>query len=128
MKRKIIILLLVALLLTGCGNTKEKTQEKDYSNHSFTNVSWTRDAENDVETIVFKSDGRFTYYCSCGNPVNDSDLCETYTYNEDTKEITLDCLEETEETVTNIKIVNSTETTLELDFNGEIRKFEKSND
>ena len=128
MKKIIIILMLVGLFLTGCGNTKEKTQEKDYSNHSFTNVSWTRDAENDVETIVFKSDGRFTYYCSCGNPVNDSDLCETYTYNKDTKEITLDCLEETEETVTNIKIVNSTETTLELDFNGDIRKFEKSND
>ena len=112
------------LLLTGCDNTKEK----DYSNHSFTNVSWTRDAENDVETIVFKSDGRFTYYCSCGNPVNDSDLCETYIYNEDTKEIALDCIEETEETVTNIKIVNYTVTTLELDFNGEIRKFEKSNE
>ena len=125
MKRNIIILLLVALLLTGCGNTKEQKQEKDYSKHTFTNVSWTRDAENDIETIVFKSDGRFTYYCSCGNPVNDSDLCETYTYNEETKEITLDCLEETEETVTTIKVVNSTETTLELDFNGEIRKFEK---
>ena len=104
---------------------KEKNKEKDYSNHSFTDVSWTRDAENDVETIVFKSNGRFAYYCSCGNPVNDSDLCETYSYNDDTKEITLDCLEETEETVTNIKIVNSTETALELDFNGEIRKFEK---
>ena len=126
MKRSIIILLLVALLLTGCGNTKEKVQEKDYSNYSFTDVSWTRDAENDIETIVFKSNGRFAYYCSCGNPVNDSDLCETYSYNDDTKEITLDCFEETEETVTTIKIVNSTEDTLELDFDGEIRKFEKS--
>lgn len=125
MKRSIIILLLVALLLTGCGNTKEKVQEKDYSNYSFTDVSWTRDAENDIETIVFKSNGRFTYYCSCGNPVNDSDLCESYTYNEETKEITLECFEETEETVTTIKIVSSTDTTLELDFNGEIRKFEK---
>ena len=128
MKRNIIILLLVVLFSTGCSNTKEKTQEKDYSNHSFTNVSWTRDAENDVETIVFKSDGRFIYYCSCGNPVNDSDLCEAYTYNEDTKEITLDCLEETEETITTIKVINSTDATLELDFNGEIRKFEKSNE
>ena len=125
MKRNIVILLLVPLFLTGCGNTKEKIQEKDYSKFSFTDISWTRDAENDVETIVFKSDGRFTYYCSCGNPVNDSDLCETYTYNEDTNEIILDCLEETKETVTNIKIVNSTETILELNFNGEIRKFEK---
>ena len=125
MKKNIIFLMLVVLLLTGCGDTKEKTQEKNYSEYLFTDVSWTRDAENDIETIVFKADGRFTYYCSCGNPVNDSDLCENYTYNDDTKEITLDCFEETEETITNIKVVNSTETILELDFNGEIRKFEK---
>lgn len=123
--KKIIILVLAALLLTGCDSTREEQQEKDYSKYSFTDVSWTRDAENDIETIVFKSNGRFVYYCSCGNPVNDSDLCENYTYNDKTKEITLDCFEETEETVTTIKVVKSTETTLELDFNGEIRKFEK---
>ena len=34
-------------------------------------------------------------------------------------------VEETEETITTIKVINSTENTLELDFNGEIRKFEK---
>ena len=124
-EKNIIVLLLLTLFLTGCGDTKEKTQKTDYSNYSFTDITWTRDAESDEETIIFKSNGSFTYYCSCGNPVNDSDLCETYSYNDDTKEITLDCLEETEETVTNIKIVNSTETALELDFNGEIRKFEK---
>ena len=128
MKKTIFAIILcggMVLSLTGCGETKEKNKEKDYSNYSFTDISWTRDAENDMETIVFKSNGRFTYYCSCGNSVNDSDLCETYTYNDNNKEITLDCFEETEETVTNIKIVNSTETTLELDFDGEIRKFEK---
>lgn len=123
--KKIIILVLATLLLTGCDSTREEKQEKDYSKYSFTDVSWTRDAENDIETIVFKSNGRFVYYCSCGNPVNDSDLCENYTYNDKTKEITLDCFEETEETVTTIKVLKSTETTLELDFNGEIRKFEK---
>lgn len=125
MKRYFIILMFLVLLLTGCGDSKEKTQKKDYSEYSFTDVSWTRDEGNDIETIVFKSDGKFTYYCSCGNPVNDSDLCESYTYNEDTKEITLDYIEETEEAVTTIKIVKETETTLELDFDGEIRKFEK---
>ena len=123
--KKIIFLMLVGLLLNGCGDTKEKVQKKDYSEYLFTDVSWTRDIGNDIETIVFKPNGRFTYYCSCGNPVNDSDLCESYTYNNDTKEISLDCFEETEETITTIKVVNSTETTLELDFNGEIRKFEK---
>lgn len=125
--KKIIILVLATLLLTGCDSTREEQQEKDYSKYSFTDVSWTRDAENDIETIVFKSNGRFVYYCSCGNPVNDSDLCENYTYNDKTKEITLDCFEETEETITKIKVLKSTETTLELDFNGEIRKFEKAN-
>ena len=123
MKKIVIILMLVGLFLTGCEENKEK--EKDYSEYLFTDVSWTRDGGNDIETIVFKSNGRFTYYCSCGNPVNDSDLCENYTYNEETKEITLECFEETEDTITTIKIVSSTDTTLELDFNGEIRKFEK---
>lgn len=123
--KKIIIVMLMLLFLTGCEEKKEKPQEKDYSNHPFTDVSWTRDAENDIETIVFKSNGRFAYYCSCGNPVNDSDLCESYIYNDDTKEIKLDCFETTEETITNIKIVEMSEDTLELDFNGEIRKFEK---
>ena len=125
MKKIIISLVCVGIIfLVGCEKNKEEI--KDYSEYSFTNVEWTRDSGNDIETIRFKSNGDFTYYCSCGNPVNDSDLCESFTYNDSTKEITLDCFEETEETVTTIKIVNSTEDTLELDFDGEIRKFEKS--
>ena len=125
MKKNLIILLLVGLFLAGCGNTKEKTQEKDYSEYLFSDVSWTRDGGNDIETLVFKSNGSFSYYCSCGNPVNDSDLCESYTYNDETKEIKFECFETTEEMVTSIKIVKMSEDILELDFNGEIRKFEK---
>ena len=125
MKRKFIILMLVGLFLTGCGDTKEKIQEKDYSEYLFSDVVWTRDGGNDIETLIFKSDGSFSYYCSCGNPVNDSDLCESYAYDEETSEIILDCFETTEEMVTNIKIVEISEDVLELDFNGEIRKFEK---
>ena len=123
MKKTIIVALLGVLFLTGC---EEKQETKiDYSEYSFTKVTWTRDAENDIETLRLGADGKFTYYCACGNPVNDSDLCETYTYNDETKEIKLDCFETTEETVTTIKVVKSTEDTLELDFNGEIRAFEK---
>ena len=125
MKKNITILMLVGLFLTGCGDKKEVQKQNDYSKFTFSDVSWTRDGGNDIETIRFSSNGKFTYYCSCGNPVNDSDLCESYTYNEETKEITLECFEETEDTITTIKIVSSTDTTLELDFNGEIRKFEK---
>ena len=121
--KKIIIVLLVLIFLVGCSKNKDK--KIDYSEYLFTDVSWTRDTEYDIETLRFNSDGRFTYYCACGNPVNDSDLCDGYTYNDEKKEIKLECFEITEEMVTNIKIVEMSEDVLELDFNGEIRKFEK---
>lgn len=123
MEKIIITLILLGLFLTGCGESKEK--EIDYSEYLFTNVTWTRDGGNDIETIIFSADGSFSYYCACGNPVNDSDLCESYAYNDETKEIKFNCFETTEEMVTNIKIVEMSEDVLELDFNGEIRKFEK---
>ena len=121
MKKMILILLLGVILLTGCA----KEEKVDYSEYSFTDVSWTRAGENDIETIRFNSDGSFSYYCSCGNSVNDSDMCESYEYNDETKEIKLDCFETTEDMVTNIKIVEMSDDVLELDFNGEIRRFER---
>ena len=124
MKRNIIVLILIGLFLSGCEGILEK-KERDYSEYLFSDVRWIRDAESDSESIRFSSDGSFSYSCGCGNPVNDSDLCESYKYNDKTKEIPLECSEETEETITKIKIISSTETTLELDFNGDIRKFEK---
>lgn len=122
MKKMILILLLGVILLTGCA----KEEKVDYSNYSFTDVSWTRDGENDIETIRFNSDGSFSYYCSCGNSVNDSDMCESYTYDDETKEIKFNCFETTEDMITTIKVINYTDTTLELDFDGEVRTFEKS--
>ena len=86
---------------------------------------WTRNAEHDTETIHFGEDGSFSYSCSCGNPVNDSDLCDGYTYDDATKTITLDCIETTDEMITIIKIVKCDENSLHLDFDGEIRIFEK---
>ena len=106
-------------------NWRDRYGELDYSKYPFVNISWTRDAEHDTETIRFGADGKFTYYCGCGNPVNDSDLCEGYTYDDTTKIIELDCIETTDEMVTTIKIVKCDENSLHLDFNGEIRVFEK---
>ena len=123
--KKNIMLMLALLFLTGCVVTKEKIQEKDYSEYLFSDVRWTRDGENDIETLVLKSNGDFSYYCSCGNPVNDSDLCESYTYNDKTKEIKFNCFETTDEMITSIKIIEMSDDVLKLDFNGEIRRFEK---
>jgi hypothetical protein len=52
-------------------------------------------------------------------------MCESYTYDDKTKEIKFDCFETTDEMVTTVKVVKVTEDTLELDFDGEIRTFEK---
>ena len=129
MKKYISLLALVlvcVLMFTGCGKAEKKEDEKvDYSKYSFTDGSWNRDTENDIETIRFGADGSFTYYCACGNPVNDSDLCEGYTYDDSTKTITLNCIEKTDEMVTTIKILKCDEYSLHLDFDGEIRIFEK---
>ena len=122
----VALALVCAILFVGCdGNQKTKVPSIDYSKYSFVNISWTRDAEHDTETIRFGEDGSFTYYCGCGNPVNDSDLCDGYTYDDTTKTITLDCIETTDEMVTIIKIVKCDENSLHLDFDGEIRIFEK---
>ena len=122
----IALLLITTTLFVGCSdNKKPENQNVNYSQYSFVNISWTRDAEHDTETIRFGEDGSFCYYCGCGNPVNDSDLCEGYTYDDATKTITLNCIEITDEMVTKIKIVKCDENTLQLDFDGEIRIFEK---
>lgn len=132
MKKYGIVLLTVLVLwtglLSGCGSTggaKKEEEKIDYSKYSFTDASWTRQAEHDEEKIRFGSDGSFSYSCACGNPVNDADLCEGYTYDDETKTITLNCIEITDEMVTTIKIVSCDENSLHLDFDGEIRIFEK---
>lgn len=115
MKRLLVLL----LILSGCVNQKQLTAE------SFVDIHWTRDGTHDSESIIFYSDGNFIYSCGCGNPVNDSDLCESYTFNQNTGEIHLEYDEATDETIDIIKIIKITNKTIELDFDGEIRIFEK---
>ena len=128
--RKIIylisLLMVSAIFFMGCSDNKNtEVKSVDYSEYSFVNTSWKRDTEHDTETIRFNEDGSFAYYCGCGNSVNDSDLCENYTYDDSTKTITLNCFETTDEMVTTIKIIKCDENSLYLDFNGETRVFAK---
>lgn len=121
---------MLCVAFTGCGKDESKETEKDkvdYSKYSFAGVRWSRETEHDVETIRFNTDGSFSYSCACGNPVNDSDLCESYTYDDETKTITLDCIEETEDMVTKIIVNKCDGNTIELDFDGDIRTFTKEN-
>ena len=123
MRKRIFLIfcwLFIIVLITGC-----KNKSVDYSNYDFVNVNWTRETEYDTEYLSFLPNGNFSYYCACGEPVNDSDLCETYTYNNETKTINLNCYETTSSMIKTIKIIKYDENTLELDFDGDIRKFTK---
>ena len=120
----ITAILTVSVLLFGCSDS-DNDKNIDYSEYSFTDTLWTRKAEHDIETIRFGSDGSFVYYCACGNPVNDSDLNEGYTYDEATKTITVKYIETTEETVSTIRVEACDDESIKLNFDGEIREFVK---
>ena len=120
-----LILVCSILFVGGSDNKKTEDQTVDYSKFPFVNTAWTRDAECDTETIRFGEDGSFSYSCACGNPVNDSDLCDGYTYDDLTKTVTLNYIESDDETVTTIKILKCDENSFHLDFKGEIRVFGK---
>jgi len=117
MKRSVLLFLLslITVLFAGCAE----------ENPSFFDVRWMRTTGNDAEFIRFSGNGEFHYYCACGNPVNDSDLCNGFSYNAETKTITLDYSEKTDETITEIVVQKSTDNELILNFSGDIRTFSK---
>lgn len=120
MKKQISCFLVVLMLVSLFAGCKQKA---DLSKCPFVNISWTRSLETDTEYIRFKDNGDFSYYCACGNSVNDSDLCEGYSYYEDTKTIVLDFAEKTDDAVTEIIVKECTDDKLVLDFDGDIRTF-----
>ena len=123
----VIMVVVCAFLFAGCKESEKKEATSvDYSQYEFTNVSWTRETEQCVETIRFGGDGSFTYSCSCGDPVNDADLCEGYTYDDATKVIQLDYLETTDDIILEITLVKCEGQELHLDFDGEVRVFTKN--
>ena len=118
----LVLTYVLLILLFGCAkNNIDKTA--DYSKYPFTDTSWTRKAEHDIESIRFGSDGSFAYWCDCGNPVNDSDLVKGYTYDEKNKIITIEYFETTEKTISTIKIEAYDDKNIKLNFDGETREF-----
>lgn len=117
----VVLCLILAMSLVGCGN-KEKSGENTYD-AEFMGVQWIRKVGKDVEYLRFMTDGTFSYYCACGNPVKDSDLIESYCYDKKHQTITLNAIETTDSMVTKIKILEFDNEHLELDFDGDVREF-----
>ena len=111
----VILCLVIAFLFVACG--------KETYDAEFIGIQWTRTTEFDTEYLSFGSDGSFSYYCACGEPVNDSDLIESYSYDKEKEIITFDTIEKTDSMVTEVKIVAYDNKHLKLDFDGNIREF-----
>lgn len=125
MKKKILVILFICLSATACKN--KDSEIIDYSKYKFTDISWERpsDNDNDKTYIEFYSNGMFGYYCSCGNPIENYDLCSEYTYDDATKTITLKCEKNSKNIEKTIKIKSQTSKKLVLSFGKETRTFTK---
>ena len=127
MKKRIFSALLAVSLVIALGSfitaCKDTDKAVDYSDFAFTKTDWIRETEVCTETLHLSKDGSLSYSFSCGNPVNDADLIEGYTYDDSTKTITFKALETTEDMVTKVKVVSCSDEKLVLDFDGEKREF-----
>lgn len=116
-----LIIFLIVVFLIGFIDASKTIAYKDQLDEVITNHSWERETAADTETIYFTEDGKFGYYCACGSPVDYYDACDSYKYDKETNTIKLNCLPVVK--VKEIKILESTNTKLVLDFNGEKREF-----
>lgn len=106
-------------------STEAPVEESAAGVAEFRGITWERDAEHDIEYLRFLTNGQLRYSCGCGNPVNDSDACESYDYDPETGMITLNCFDEIEGMVTEIKMISCDGNTLVLNFSGDVRTFTK---
>lgn len=126
-----LICLAFIFLLAGCasGGHSDKPNDSAPANTKI-HPSFLTDHEwihynFDPETISFQKDGTYAYYCACGNAVGDSDLFDSYSYNEDTSEITLSPVE-TDHHI--IRVLRYEKSRLLLAFDDGITEFIDAND
>lgn len=136
-KRSYIALLLITLLfVTACGrgnggiSTEAGTEtgtETESDTDFLTEKRWEYNTLSCTEVLVFDKEGTFSYYETCGNPVGDSDMYETYSYDKEKQVITVhssdDSLEDME-----IEVLRYVKDSLLVRINGSIKEFERNND
>ena len=74
--KKILILLMISILLCGCG----KTQLPDDACDFLIQAEWEGNDAQCVNAIRFQKDKSFSNWCFCGSPVGDGDLVEEFRY------------------------------------------------
>lgn len=123
MKKVFITIFVVIIGLLGIGIVK--SIKPNYSKYPFTDVRWiNKEDESDTVNIRFNSDGKFSYFCGCGNPIENYDLCESYTYNVKTNTINLNCTNNVKDIIDTLQIISCTNKELKLKFGKEIIIFQ----
>lgn len=97
----------------------------NYSKNPLKGTSWSRKTDVDTEYINFYDNGDYSYYFAVGSPVDDSDLCEKYEYDDDSKIIILKCIDNSINNKIKIDYIDYNK--LILIFDNEKRIFNKVN-
>lgn len=80
-----ILVFICCFLLCGCQNKKQQTVEKEENLSEYEmlvkgNWSHYNPVIGEMVNMYFSKNDEFIYCCSCGEPVDDSDLYDTYHY------------------------------------------------
>ncbi|MBQ9960729.1 MAG: hypothetical protein IJP00_02365 [Firmicutes bacterium] len=120
MKKTLMFLVVLTLILTGCGGNKYP--------EFLTEKSWEYDNKTCAESIRFGEDGEFIYSEACGSPVGNYDLYDEYKYNEKDQTITLIPCEGGFDKET-IQVVEYSDSSLILKFqDGKVKEFRTDQD
>ena len=106
-----VVLGILVLSLAGCSATESHPE-------FLTAHEWKHYTYCD-ETICFGGDGSYTYHCACGNPVEGSDLYDSYEYNKDASEIML----HPENDSNTIRVLRYEKSRLLLGFSDGVKEF-----
>lgn len=88
MMKKRLVIIICCILLCGCQNTTKQQTDKKEENFSEYDLLvkgyWSHydPIIGEMENMTLTKKGEFIYCCSCGEPINDSDLYDTYSYEE----------------------------------------------
>lgn len=110
--KRIFTIIIIGILLVGCGRTDFLTEH-----------DWVHYDSTCIEKIYFGKNGHFAYYSDEGNPVNDSDLYDKYSYDSNSKEIDLSPSGDM-----SIQVLRYEKSRLLLNIDGDLKEFFDSKD
>ena len=117
MKKIYLALLMCVFLMVGCGEKKatfpEELVDKDWLFYD--------GVAGESLVMNFHSDGTYSYHCSCGEPVGNSDLYELYEFDPETSIITLS--NDYDDNTSEIEVICYNEHHMMVKVDGEIKDF-----